>query len=104
MLPLTDYFLCYFALTLRKKGLKHRSHKACFEEPSCFSVHYKILGQQRVLKGILNAIMVQHMHNIVCCACCFTIVIVKMVTKCFIEQKVTFLLRSDVLLCKHTIK
>ena len=42
MMPLTDCF-AYFTLTLRKHGLKHISHKAFFEEPSCSSVKYQIL-------------------------------------------------------------
>ena len=50
MMPLTDCFWL-FRIDSKKKGLKLRSHKACFEEPSCSSVNYQIFGaKQRVFQ------------------------------------------------------
>ena len=43
MMPLTDCFWL-FHIDSKKKGLKPRSHKACFEDPSCSSVNYQIFG------------------------------------------------------------
>ena len=46
-----------FRINSKKKGLKARSHKACFEDPSCSLVNYEIL---EVTKGCLRYYECQH--------------------------------------------
>ena len=100
MMPLTDCFWLFHI------GLKPRSHKACFEDPSCSSVNYQIFGATNAFSRYSECHhgSSRNHDQIVIANIGWLYLIQLLATKCHIEQKAIFLLRSDVLLCKHTIK